>query len=475
MDDADALRRKLAQSIEDLVLLGEGSSDDHVAAFRTFARAVQHASSGRLAKPADLLAQLDKKVEVITLLLTLSNKRKILRAQVAATISLLLHVDSWREAVTKDARLCSSLPAEIQHDFQLSSATTEGPSPSSTATAESVPAAAPPPASTIASSLPQPGASPAEVEASLKLLKESVAAIRQLNYNAADKNAGDIAMVAFEQFRKAVTWTVHTKGNEDDIVLASLEPKDPIMEFLTDFYDNSKKHRLRVASVFTILLAFPEWHAAAERNGLLHPAVRHLLVKEETVDDNCSQKSNQNTSKATPDLAAEASSAMAQGSEGMLYIRAIAGHNLVNKDAGGEDLSDPFVRITVDGKTKRSQIVCDCVNPVWNSAPFLFSVPAGSVLVQIDVLDSDITSDDGLGSIKMRVDEVPIRSDPSALPRAEQGQLVQPSRHKLEGVPHGELELELLYCTTATRKELPMPKKSCWGPACKLVQFWRRS
>jgi len=472
MDDADALRRKLAQSIEDLVLLGEGSSDDHVAAFRKFARAVQHASSGRLAKPADLLTQLDKKVEVITLLLALSTKRKILRAQVAATISLLLHVDSWREAIKKDTKLCSLLPAEIRQEFHLNPATTEETSSPSTATAGSVPAA--PPASAIPWTPPQPGASPAEVEASLKLLKASVAAIEQLNFNAADKSAGDVAMVAFEQFRKAVTWTVHTRGNEDDLVLASLEPKDPIMEFLTDFYDISKKHRLRIASVFTILLAFPEWHAAAERNGLLHPVVRHLLVKEETVDDKGAEKLNQNTSKTTPDLAAEASSAMAHGAEGVLYIRAIAAHNLVNKDAGGKDLSDPFVRITVDGRSKRSQIVCDNVNPVWNSAPFMFSVPAGSVLVQIDVLDSDITSDDRLGSIQMCVDDVPIRSDPSVLPQAEQGQLVQSSRHRLEGVPHGELELELLYCTTAKKKELPMPKKSCWGPACRLVRFWRQ-
>ena len=62
------------------------------------------------------------------------------------------------------------------------------------------------------------------------------------------------------------------------------------------------------------------------------------------------------------------------GNVGLVYVRIVAAYNLMNSD-GVDSLSDAFVRVRVGDQSMRTFIVYDDLNPRWDAAPLLFSVP----------------------------------------------------------------------------------------------------
>ena len=102
---------------------------------------------------------------------------------------------------------------------------------------------------------------------------------------------------------------------------------------------------------------------------------------------------------------------------GIVVIKVIAGHNLVNMDQswfgdlsacgcfgmGGIDgVSDPFVVITGrDGKSAKTKTVPNDLNPRWGET-LMLNVDDPTVPLQLSVFDhDDLTADDQMGDAKV--------------------------------------------------------------------------
>ncbi|CAL1157726.1 unnamed protein product [Cladocopium goreaui] len=144
-----------------------------------------------------------------------------------------------------------------------------------------------------------------------------------------------------------------------------------------------------------------------------------------------------------------------RGAFGVLLIRVLAAHNLVNAD--WFSLSDPYAKVilgdhrnihphevTVDKVSKTTPVVDDCLDPHWDEELWNFDVEAESSIVRLEVWDKDTVQDDSLGSIS-----IPISMTPSEMKRL---------RFHLDRVAHGELEVEMQFLRLETEDDLELIK-----------------
>lgn len=85
---------------------------------------------------------------------------------------------------------------------------------------------------------------------------------------------------------------------------------------------------------------------------------------------------------------------------GMVYLRVNGAVNLLNKDTGlFGDLSDPYVKVKVGKTEKRTPIINNNLNPVWEEGnQFTFAVEDEDTQLEVEVMNSNNIKDDTLGS-----------------------------------------------------------------------------
>uniref|UniRef100_A0AAY4ERY4 Extended synaptotagmin-like protein 1b n=1 Tax=Denticeps clupeoides TaxID=299321 RepID=A0AAY4ERY4_9TELE len=87
--------------------------------------------------------------------------------------------------------------------------------------------------------------------------------------------------------------------------------------------------------------------------------------------------------------------------EGVLRIHLVGGQNLVPKDnlMGGivKGKSDPYVKISVGGKTFKSHTIKENLNPVWNELYEMVLTQVPGQDVNLEVFDKDMDKDDFMG------------------------------------------------------------------------------
>lgn len=103
----------------------------------------------------------------------------------------------------------------------------------------------------------------------------------------------------------------------------------------------------------------------------------------------------------------ELAQALAKAKDGagdMIIVCVVAARGLKNTDSGlfkrKTDMSDPYTMVRVGGKKLRTKTIKDCLDPVWDSEWFSFSIrPGAEKHLRLDLYDYDpLTKDDPLGT-----------------------------------------------------------------------------
>jgi len=413
---AVAIQQLLTDGIEQIATLPPDQPEAGVAAFNTFKRGVTQASSGREAPPDQLLADLDSKDVVWRFLLGLAERKPMYRKQVAAVSSVLLSCSPWAEALRADAALCADLPEELA--AVLREAEGERAGEEEEEASEDVEEDKGPEVSR------QRSRRRSSTRRALDLLAKGEKEIEALDYSAAKT---DEAIDAFNSFQRAVMWVVSSPQKEDDEVLEGMQQKDQVLRFVVDFYARKPTHRLRIAALFVRLVGFDNWRAAV----LADPSVRSV-VWEMTKAPELAAPSPEESQRKAFGIDAAAREAQANGGVGAVYVRVIAAHDLVGASGPLEGIS-LHVNVALGEALRRTESIGGCLNPRWMSAPFLLAVPSWGTPLRLEVLDSGFDKDESFGSLELPVGDLP--SEPGS----------GFSRHALEGVLRGELELELIF------------------------------
>jgi hypothetical protein len=428
-ESKEAIGQLLVDSAEKLVASqpNRDGLEKMISAFADFKRGVTFASTGRYATPADLLEPLEHKRDVCDRLICLYKGKKMLKRQIEAVVSVLLYVDGWAEPFME-----TDVPELIALASDVLASAPEVPT-SDNAKDSSVPPSAT--KSHISAESCFAHATDAEkdeltaLRRTLDLLENSRRKIKELDYSAA--GTAEMAIDAFEDFCRAVVQVVQSRTKQDDQVLEKLEPKREILEFLVDVSERIRKYRTRVASVLIRLLAFESWHVAADNDQSIHAAVKHLISGGGI--DTATRPSRVEVKTAAGSqvqLRCAAEAAVARGGIGAVYVRVVSARNLIAADSNGS--SDPYVRVFLGQRMKRTHIVANSLNPCWDAAAFVMDAPAMDAVMKVQALDDDVVSSDKLGNLQIKVSDLP----------TELGNVS--AWHALSDTPHGELELELL-------------------------------
>lgn len=440
-----------------------------------------------------LLSDLEPKIIVLNFLMDLFSTKKMYRNQILNVLTILFQVASWVRTVQFNPEFREGFPQEVQGIFaeaesalasrvrsrlplpglpgSMSAPLLTPPAPEGLVEASRCPAGTctPPPVDSFVSMTEEKkgdGDSPTteriliraeDVRAAVQAAKDKIpvpslrrldgpGSLKQTEGEDLDKAlreahqyilelmqrrtvlavcGGDDAIQAFESFRRAVLRSKGAAGMlEDSDPLERLEAKGTVLDFLVHLADAKKKYRARIATTLTILQSRPGWHAAADAETRLAEAVERLL------DDRTGlAKTGDGTGVDIRRLADDVIAA--RTGVGALCVRVVAAYDLGSKETGGR--SDPYVKVTLGKKSRKTPVVCDELSPTWNSLPFVFEVPALDSMVEFEVLDSNFGKDTPMGKLSLR----------AARTRNNFGQGGQ--RHLLGGVDHGELEVELRY------------------------------
>ena len=94
-----------------------------------------------------------------------------------------------------------------------------------------------------------------------------------------------------------------------------------------------------------------------------------------------------------------------------LAITVISGSKLKGSDLGGGISSDPYVRITLEGKVERTKSVRFTTNPKWNEKFLLYAMLTRSKLL-VECLDHEGgRRDDDLGFIEVSLESLPLEEE----------------------------------------------------------------
>jgi hypothetical protein len=425
-----------------------------------------------------LLADLEPKDATLRALLLLFSKKKMYRKQIQGVLEVLLDVDLWLDALAKDQNLCEGLPAELStileqakeraaarpakveessadnpidgaadvenaFDTMPLEASVDATGYSSTVVAETqvegvaadaIYPTAPPTDSAIrraADRAREYAQESAEAKNrcrvsiggdTLALLDQACGRMAEINYRAADRDAAEV----FEMFRNAVMRIVSSRTKDDDEELDRREPKDLVLAFLLDVHERQRRFRSQVKSIFVRLWDFTEWRAAIQQDPSVLNLVRSLIGDAAEGDDLAGDDAK------VPSLSDLAAVAESRGCIGILEVHVIAARNLVDKPG----VSDPYTRVTLGPRTRITETIMDDLNPRWKCGPLRFEVPSIDSSVLFEVLHEKSGNDETLGRIALQCSDVA-----DVLPR----QLGAPKWHKLIGVPHGELQIDLAF------------------------------
>eukprot|EP00435_Cladocopium_sp_Y103_P033991 s557_g8.t1 len=180
-------------------------------------------------------------------------------------------------------------------------------------------------------------------------------------------------------------------NKEDDEVLSRMDEKESVLEFLADFHDRRPKHRARITQLCVRLLEFETWREALASSNPSVAATLHALTG----------LSAPVRASTAVNLETAAELAASRGCIGALYLR------IVSAKALPKDGLAPFVRARLGGNAaaaapQRTETAAGAA-PRWEATPFVFEVPNPDASITMEVLSSDETGDDLLGSAGFKV------------------------------------------------------------------------
>jgi len=374
MAGAEAVAEALAESVQQIVALSpDRVAEDGPEAFDPFRRAVTQASRGRDAPPSQLLGPVESKEMVFKFLVALHGSKKMYRRQVVAVMAVLMHEKLWLKSLLQ----IEGFPENLSEDLRLIVEEEQK-------TMENEPEEP---------ELPAEEASTARRSSRLDRSVQQLAAARfqlqQIGFCASDTDA---AGEAFTVFNRAVLWIVQSPEQEDDEVLSKMEEKESVLEFLADFHDRRPKHRARITQLCVRLLEFETWREALASSNPSVAATLHALTG----------LSAPVRASTAVNLETAAELAASRGCIGALYLR------IVSAKALPKDGAAPFVRARLGGASgagaaaQRTETAAG-VAPRWDGTPFVFEVPNPDASITMEVLSSDETGDDLLGSASFKV------------------------------------------------------------------------
>ncbi|CAJ1370307.1 unnamed protein product [Effrenium voratum] len=231
------------------------------------------------------------------------------------------------------------------------------------------------------------------LERSVQQLAVARAGLQRLGFSAVDT---DGAIDAFAVLNRAVLWIIQSPEKEDDEVLARMDDKEKVLEFLADFHDRKPKHRSRVTALCVRLMEFDSWREALDSASPSISATLHAMTGLAAAPP----------ASVAVNVETAAELAASRGCVGAIYIRVIRGKGLASGNA------NPFVRVAVGSKVQRTESCEDEVSPCWDAAPFVFEVPKEDAEVTLDVISGDITGDRHVGSAKFLLSDVQAAAAP---------------------------------------------------------------
>lgn len=383
------------------------------------------------AKAPQQLATWEAKAELLRFLAEFYEEKRLYHRQVVSFLELLFEVSpGWASAAQA---LRNDWPEE------MAKVVPEG---SETGTVTAVPAtkvAQSATGSTGGYAAEAPVAPQRSMADTFAMLEDALKRLSDANYRLAVSTGleEDDHLMAFELFRRAVCRVTQDHRIQKN-VLDQISPKDLILHFLLEVMDQKPRHKKRIEALLLLLMQLDSWRPVAE-DEKLHAATALYRKSMEPVNE---AEAEEVAVVETDELEELLADARRRGAFGVLLIRVLAAHNLVNAD--WFSLSDPYAKVTVDKVSKTTPVVDDCLDPHWDEELWNFDVEAESSIVRLEVWDKDTVQDDSLGSIS-----IPISMTPSEMKRL---------RFHLDRVAHGELEVEMQFLRLETEDDLELIK-----------------
>lgn len=399
-------------------------------------------------KAAEVLQRCSEKASVLRFLLAVYERKRIFRRQVAAFCSLLGRY-GWAAALASDTELRQRWPSEMQMEVAncgYASTVSEPPGAPPKEDAETEQAGSTASlsdedeeGSPVATVAPQRSMADtlAMLEDGLKRLAAAKYSFTVLTGSGLDE---DDLFAAFETFRRAVC-RITQDSRINKAALDKIEHKDSILKFLLDVHSRKKRHRKRTEALLSLLLELESWKEAFADDEDLQAAIAEFRgpemeepaeeAEEEEEEEDAEEDPRTLSTLWREDVDEKIDAAAARGAIGLLLVRVVAAHNLINAD--WFSLSDPYVKVKVGRQKQSTAVVDDCLDPRWDSETWFFDIPAETTLVRFEVWDKDALQDDPLGHVSF-----PARLAPTA-PGQER------LRFALDSVEHGELEVEMAF------------------------------
>lgn len=368
------------------------------------------------AKAPQQLATWEAKAELLRFLAEFYEEKRLYHRQVVSFLELLFEVSpGWASAAQA---LRNDWPEEMAKVVPEGSETGTGTAVPATKVAQSATG------STGGYAAEAPVAPQRSMADTFAMLEDALKRLSDANYRLAVSTGSgleeDDHLMAFELFRRAVCRVTQDHRIQKN-VLDQISPKDLILHFLLEVMDQKPRHKKRTEALLLLLMQLDSWRLVAE-DEKLHAATALYRKSMEPVDE---AEAEEVAVVETDELEELLADARRRGAFGVLLIRVLAAHNLVNAD--WFSLSDPYAKVTVDKVSKTTPVVDDCLDPHWDEELWNFDV-----------------EDDSLGSIS-----IPISMTPSEMKRL---------RFHLDRVAHGELEVEMQFLRLETEDDLELIK-----------------
>ncbi|CAK9112545.1 unnamed protein product [Durusdinium trenchii] len=415
-----ALEAALHQASQQDALDAETCADT----FTALRRACAHAA------PAQLAAW-EKKADVLNFLASFYEQKRLYHRQVMSLLEILLQQPDWAVAAEP---LRPNWPEEMAKAAAAMAEAVQGAAESGAAEEPNTAQAAATQGGYQASEVPvAPQRSMADTLAmlddALKKLADAKYSFSVLTGTGLEE---DDLVKAFELFRRAVCRVTQDVRIETTI-LEEISPKESILQFLLEVMEQKPRQQKRIESLMLVLMKLDRWRRVAEEEPLRGATARFREPeKDEKQEEEESQLHEDSEGPNPEELLADA---QRRGAFGVLLVRVLAAHNLINADWWS--LSDPYTKVTVDGDTRVTAVVDDCLDPRWDEELWSFDVAAESSLVRLEVWDKDAMQDDPLGHVAIPVAMAP-------------GEELKRLRFALDRVAHGELEVEMRFLRVET-------------------------
>lgn len=383
-------------------------------------------------KAPQQLATWEAKAELLRFLAEFYQEKRLYHRQVVSFLELLFEQPGWAAAAHA---LRNDWPEEMAKVIPEASETGTGTEVPATVQGETATGTTGSTGSTGGYAVEAPVTPQRSMADTFAMLEDALKRLSDANYRLAVSTGSgleeDDHLAAFEVFRRAVCRVTQDHRIQKN-VLDQISPKDLILQFLLEVMDQKPRHKKRVEALLLLLMHLESWRSVAEAEKL-HAATALYRKSMESVEE----AEAEDVAVVETELEELLADARRRGAFGVLLIRVVAAHHLVNAD--WFSLSDPYAKVTVDKVSKTTPVVDDCLDPHWDEELWNFDVEAESSIVRLEVWDKDTVQDDSLGSIS-----IPISMTSSEMKRL---------RFHLDRVAHGELEVEMQFCRLQTEDD----------------------